>query len=102
MRALLFALLLSFSPAVSAQTPPLLAVLEFEDAETVLADGEIALLTDAMRGAVKKEVGAKFKVMTRETMMEVVPPEQLKCFVGKCVAEIGRMLQAPYVIAGNV
>jgi formylglycine-generating enzyme required for sulfatase activity len=56
----------------------------------------------ALRSAVKKEVGDRYKVLTRETMREVVPPEQLKCFVGKCVADIGRMLQAPYIIAGSV
>jgi tol-pal system protein YbgF len=102
MRSLLLALVLAMPVLASAQTPPLLAVLEFDASEDVLGDSELELLTDAMRGAVKKEVGGRYKVMTRETMMEIVPPEQLKCFAGKCVAEIGRMLQAPYVIAANV
>lgn len=84
-----------------AQTPPLLAVLEFDTPDDALTESELAALTDAMRGAVKKEVGARYKVMTRETMIEIVPVERMRCFAGKCVAEIGRMLQAPYTIAGS-
>ncbi|MFM2151887.1 MAG: hypothetical protein RL199_322 [Pseudomonadota bacterium] len=84
------------------KAPPLLVVLEFDSPDQAVTDGELQTLTDALRGAVKKEVGTRFKVLTRETMVEIVPPERLRCFVGKCVADIGRMLQAPYTIAGNV
>ncbi|MFM2151911.1 MAG: hypothetical protein RL199_346 [Pseudomonadota bacterium] len=101
---LLMLVLFASSAPVRSETkpPPLLAVLEFDSPEQVLTDSELEALTDALRSAVKKEVGDRYKVLTRETMREVVPPEQLRCFVGKCVAEIGRMLQAPYIIAGSV
>ena len=105
--ALMIVLLAATSPtrpalAAPAQPLPLLAVLELEAPEQELPGPELLLLTDALRGAVVQEVGARYKVLTRETMMELVPPEQMKCFVDKCAAEIGRMLQAPYVVAGNI
>jgi len=91
------------APVARAQVAPsMLAVLEFSAADpSIDADG-LLVLTDALRSAVVSEVGDRFKVLTRETMVELVPPERLQCFVDKCAAEIGRMLQAPYVMAGTL
>ena len=100
-----FALLLLGTPLsarAADRSIPLLAVLEFDSPEKSVPPDELQLLTDAVRGAVVKELAGKFKVLTRETMTELVPPERLNCFVDKCAAEIGRMLQAPYVIAGTL
>jgi len=97
------ATLLGVLPTRAATAPlPLLAVLELEAPESDLSPPELLLLTDTLRGAVVEEVGTRYKVLTRETMMELVPASQMKCFVDKCAADIGRMLQAPFVIAGNV
>ncbi len=51
----------------------MLAVLDFSSSDNVLGEGELVALTDALRSAVVKEVGARNKVLTRETMREVVP-----------------------------
>jgi len=92
--------LLGSAPAVAEM--PLLAVLEFDSGDKALSADDMMVLTDAARGAVVREVGGRFKVLTRETMTELVPPERLNCFVDKCAAEIGRMLQASHVIAGTL
>jgi len=105
MRRLLLALVFCLVAPVLAAAPtppPLLAVLEFDSPDKSASFDELQLLTDAFRAAVIDTVGSRYKVLTRETMAELVPPERMECFAGKCAAEIGRMLQAPYVMAGNV
>ncbi|MFM2151817.1 MAG: hypothetical protein RL199_252 [Pseudomonadota bacterium] len=92
--------------AKAQEKPPLLAVLEFDaPGNTPEADLDaLPILTDAFRRAVLQAVEGRYRVMTRETMSEMFPPgdERIRCFVGKCVAEMGRMLQAPYIMAGRL
>jgi len=103
MLASLLALMLTALPTrAGAETLELLAVLDFDAPDKSLNPDELQVLTDAFRSAVVKAVGNHYKVLTRETMAELVPPERLQCFVDKCAAEIGRMLQAPYVAAGTL
>jgi hypothetical protein len=103
-RSFVFACLLALlAPAMAAEKgPPLLDVLEFDAPPEVMDPDGLGILTDALLSAVKQEVGGRYKVLTRETMTEIIPPEKLKYLVDKCVAEIGRMLHVPYVVAGNV
>jgi len=99
---LALAILFVHAPVRAAEPPPLLAVLDFDAPDGGVEPSDLQVLSDAFRSAVIKETGDRYKVMTRETMMEMVPPEQMKCFADKCVAEIGRMLQAPYIMAGAI
>jgi len=85
-----------------AEPMPMLAVLELETSDKEGSGEELIILTDALRGAVVQSLGERFKVLTRETMTELVPPERMSCFVDKCAAEVGRMLQASHVVAGTV
>jgi hypothetical protein len=66
------ALLLASGP-LRSDPPPMRAVLDFNSPDNVLGEGELVALTDALRSAVVKEVGARNKELTRETMREVVP-----------------------------
>ncbi|MFM2153060.1 MAG: hypothetical protein RL199_1495 [Pseudomonadota bacterium] len=94
-------LLLASAP-LRSEGPPLLAVLDFNSPDDAMGEGELVTLTDALRSAVVKEVGARYKVLTRETMREVVPPEKMRCSANMCAADIGRMLQAPFILVGEV
>jgi len=88
--------------SAAAPRPPLLAVLEFDAPERAASDQELQLLTDAFRSAVIETVAGRYQVMTRDTMQELVPPEQMVCLAGACAATIGRALQASHVMAGTV
>ena len=99
---LLAGLLLAVTSSAANAPPPMLAVLELEAPDNAVTGDELPLLTDTLRTAVVKEVGDRYRVLTRETLFELIPAEKRQCTVGKCAAEIGRMLQAPYVLAGSV
>ena len=76
-----------------------LAVLEFRD-EAQLPPFERALLADSARGAA---LNTPFKVMTKENMMALLPPGQtLEDCVGECEVDIGRKLNAHYIMTGIV
>jgi len=93
------------APAPYAAPLPMLAVLEVTAADIkgdVLDPGLLTTVTDALRVKVLERVGSRFKVLTRETMMEMVPPDQVNCFIDKCAAEIGRKLQTQFVVSGTV
>ncbi|MFM2153513.1 MAG: hypothetical protein RL199_1948 [Pseudomonadota bacterium] len=95
------ALLLASTPPCS-EGPPLLAVLDFHSPDEALGEGEFVTLTDAVRSVIVKELGSRYKVLARETMREVVPPEKMRCSANMCAADIGRMLQAPVILVGEV
>ena len=81
---------------------PMLAVLDIEAADKTIDPDELLVLTDVVRAIVVTEVGQRHKVLTRETMLELVPPERIACAIDKCAAEIGRMLQADVIITGMI
>jgi len=99
---ILLLVLLPTTSRASAGDEPLLAVLDFDSPDDSASLDGRQLLTDAFRSVVIETVGERFKVLTRETMTELIPPSGAECFLNKCAAEIGRMLQASHVIAGSV
>ena len=79
------------------------AVLELENQAGRVKVAEVQFITDMVRKAAKDGLDpARFKVMTRETMEVIVPASDMKCLVGKCIVEIGKKLQAKYVVGGSV
>jgi len=86
-----------------AQMREMIAVLELERRTQRLKDDEVQYVTDAVRKAASDALDpARYLVMTRENMDLIVPPDERRCLSGMCYAEIGRRLQARYVIGGNV
>lgn len=66
---LLVAALVSLASTVRADDEaglPRVSVTEFETPDEALSPAELATLTDTLRGAVKKELGARFTVQTRD------------------------------------
>jgi len=96
-------LVLAAQTAGAAELRELLAVLEIAVEDAAVPEGAAALLTDQLRSASRKVAGERLKIMTRENMTELLPPgTNQRCFVGACLAQIGVMLQARYVMGGTV
>lgn len=81
----------------------LVAVLELERRTQRLSDQDVQYVTDALRKAASDALDpVRYIVMTRENMDLIVPPQEQKCLSGMCYAEVGRRLQARYVVGGNI
>lgn len=98
--------LLESAHVAVGQSPPakvLVAVLEVESRTDRLSGEDLQYVTDAVRKAASDFLDpARYVVMTRENMDIIVPPEERKCMAGMCYAEIGKRLQAKFVVGGNV
>ena len=83
---------------------PLVAVLELVSNTHRITDHEAQYLTDTLRGAIREALDKdSFDIMTRENMDVLVPPQALRqCDSGRCIVEIGKKLQADFVIGGTV
>jgi len=96
-------LVLAARTAGAAELRDLLAVLEVAVEDNAVPDSAAVLLTDQLRSASRKVAGERLKIMTRENMTELLPPgTNQRCFVGACLAQIGVMLQARYVMGGTI
>jgi len=96
-------LVLAAQTAGAAELRELLAVLEIAVEDEAVPEGAAALLTDQLRSASAEVAGARLKIMTRENMTELLPPgTDQRCFKGACLATIGVVLQARYVMGGTV
>ena len=81
----------------------MVAVLDLHDGAGLKAD-EVATLTDVVRfAAVPVLPRARFSVMTRDNILELLPPDtNLAQCVGDCEVETGRKLGADYVVVGDI
>ena len=81
----------------------LVAVVDLQKQSSRVSETEVQFLTDTVRKAAADGLDpARFKVLTRDSMEVLLPASRLKCLAGKCLAEIGRTLQAKFVVGGNV
>ena len=97
--ALLFATLLV---SVAHAGPQKLAVLELVD-NAQLGDAPARYLTDRVRGAAAQLDRDQWFVLTRENLMEVLPPgTDLAACEGDCEVETGRNIGADRVISGDI
>ena len=99
----ILAVLAAASAPARADEINLVAVVELEKQSARVSDTEVQFLTDTVRKAAADGLDpARFKVLTRESMEVLLPASKVTCLAGKCLAEIGRTLQARYVVGGNV
>lgn len=98
------ALLVLASPAL-AQTPAStekIAVLNLGNGAN-LTETEIVYLTDQIRGGALKLDQRRYLVMTRENILEMLPPGvDLASCEGQCEVETGRNIGADYVATGEI
>jgi hypothetical protein len=87
-----------------AQEPKRIAILELNVYQTdVLKIEELLLLTDEIRQNANQILGDRFFMMTRENMNALVEsPDVLAKCIGECEVQIGRLLQADYILSGNL
>jgi Protein of unknown function (DUF1566) len=93
-------------PVAQAAEPQLfrLAVVELRN-EAELRPSEIAYLTDLARTQGNKTLPAeRFLVMTRESIVALLPPGKTlaDCAKSQCEVEVGRAIGADYIVTGEV
>ena len=99
---LLLVTLLAPLSALAAEAESV-AVLELQNDSKRVQVSEVQFLSNNVRKAAKDGLDpARFQVMTRETMQVLVPASEMVCLAGKCIVEIGKKLQAKYVVGGNL
>ena len=103
MRFLLLLVTLLAPLSVLAAEAESVAVLELQNDSKRVQVSEVQFLSNNVRKAAKDGLDpARFQVMTRETMQVMVPPSEMVCLAGKCIVEIGKKLQARYVVGGSL
>ncbi|MFN3196805.1 MAG: SUMF1/EgtB/PvdO family nonheme iron enzyme [Bradymonadia bacterium] len=103
-RGLIFALALTAVclSTAGAAAPKRIAVLELHNAAELRED-TLAYLTDLSRGVALRLDQGKFTVITRENLVEMLPPGvDLAACEGECEVETGRNIGAHYVVSGEV
>lgn len=101
MRVVMASLALLWAAAAGA-APRRIAVLELHNPAGLEAP-EAAYLTDQVRGAALGLPPDRFLVLTRENVLELLPPgTDLADCVGACEVETGRNLGADFVVTGDV
>jgi iron(II)-dependent oxidoreductase len=100
---LLLAFLLVPAPATAQVSKRKIAVLEFTN-EGGLTKFEVETLSDDVRGAALVLPKERNLIMTRESLMAMLPPgaDLAKCTGDQCEIEAGRMVGADFVVAGTV
>jgi TolB-like protein len=94
---------LAQKPPESVATRDNVAVLQMENRCRLVKDSEAEFLTDLLRKAAAEHLDpARFAVMTRETMDVLLPPSEIRCLSGECLAKIGQRLQARFVVGGSL
>lgn len=88
--------------SVALAERPALAVLDVDSAQPDVPPAVLATITDTMRVAAKSAIGGGVRVMTKQVMAQLATPEQLQCSAGKCIATIARILQARFVVGGEL
>ena len=98
---LLFSICLCVSISY-AKTKRRLAILEFTGSSGLSTD-QLMYLSDQMRAEAQHLIGDQFVIMTREIMSELTDsPELIEACEKNCEVDIGRALQAHWVISGQV
>jgi PEGA domain len=81
-----------------------IAVLELQNAAEV-SDTVVGFFADIVRGeAVKTLDASRFSIMTRENILEMLPPgtDLKKCVGEECEIRIGRQIGADYIVTGEI
>ena len=88
----------------AAPNPSRIAVLELVNkSNTNISRDEVAFLTNEVRRVVGYLPTDRFLVMTKESMAVMIEPgKSLEDCVGQCEVETGRMLNADWIITGEL
>jgi len=94
---------LTSATAYSQPAKKMIAVLEFTN-EAGLSKFEAETLADDVRQAALVLPGNRFMIMTRESMLMLLPPgtNLAECSSGQCEVEAGQKVGADLVISGSV
>ena len=86
------------------ESPSRIAVLELvKKSNTNISRDEVSFLTDEVRRVVGYLPTDRFLVMTKESMAVMIEPgKTLEECVGQCEVETGRMLNADWIITGEL
>jgi formylglycine-generating enzyme required for sulfatase activity len=101
-RVTMCAALVVMSLSASAVAKKKLAVLEFGNGADLKAR-EVAFMVDVVRGEAVKLDQSKFLIMTKENILEMLPPgiDYAEC-QGACEVETGRNIGANHLITGEI
>jgi len=84
------------------QTGMRVAVVDLS-APSSIPHGEVAQITDVIRSIVTKNLPPVFDIMTKPIIEALVPSDQrARCFGENCLLELGKILQARYIIGGEI
>jgi len=104
-RAILMLVAISFAMNPANAQPPqkMIAVLEFSN-EARMTKFEAEALADNVRGTALLLPRERFLVMTRESMLMLLPPgtDLSQCSGAQCEVEAGQKVGADLVVSGNV
>ena len=94
-------LLLSLGGHAHAKTQRI-AVLELSN-PAGLTKQEVTYLSDLLRRLASSELAQSFLVIDKANVLELLPPEKtLEECIGACAVETGRLLQAAYIVTGDI
>ena len=79
-----------------------IAVLELSNPAR-LSKQEVTYLSDLIRQLASSKLAQEFLVMDKANILTLLPPDiDLETCVGQCAVETGRLLQAAYIITGDI
>ena len=79
-----------------------IAVLELSN-PAGLEKQEVLYLSDLLRRLTSSELAQTFLVIDKANILELLPPDKtLEECIGECAVETGRLLQASYIITGDI
>jgi hypothetical protein len=102
--AVAVALLLLGGAAASAKEKPLLAVLDFDVADSGLNSREATALSEDARKVALEVLGDRYDIITRENLVDLLKShgKTLERCQGECETETGRLIGAELVVTGSV
>lgn len=104
---LAFYVLVSLALSVSwdkayAEVDQRIAVLELSNPAR-LEKQEVQYLSDLLRRLASSELAQNFLVIDKANILELLPPDKtIEDCIGECAVETGRLLQAAYIITGDI
>jgi len=98
----LLALGLVAAPLASRAANRPIAVHDVAGDAAVAGPEALQLLSDSLRGALARGLGAKFQVLSREGLSDLLPADQLGCASSRCAASNGLQIGAPVAVVARL
>ena len=95
-------LFVAFGAQAQEKSDQRIAVLELDN-PAGLSKQEVNYLSDLMRRLASSELAQSFLVINKANILTLLPPEQTpEDCIGECAVQTGRLLQAAYIITGEI